>query len=254
MRWCPMPGEPIANNLLFYFCKFPSTACGQDLFTRLTGCLLYFVRRSDSSKLFLNTIPLHTMLRNGDAADDPDSVSSTISAAKSLLSLGHAYAELSVLRHCPDVSFSSCRPVERELTCDTLTWTGQLPPHAIRGSVPRQSQGFELSLLRARRVGRTRTAPPDRHARLPSRSAGRLATLCDDVSLADQGARSQLESAGERREESSGEHQGRRRRGIPACGTATTPSPQQQSNPASHFDAACVVVVKFDRGIPTRRP
>ncbi|GAA5955855.1 hypothetical protein JCM3765_000017 [Sporobolomyces pararoseus] len=78
MRWCPMPGEPIANNLLFYFY---------------------------SSKLFLNTIPLHTMLRNGDAADDPDSVSSTISAAKSLLSLGHAYAELSVLRHCPDVNF-----------------------------------------------------------------------------------------------------------------------------------------------------
>ncbi|GAA5884889.1 hypothetical protein JCM16303_005337 [Sporobolomyces ruberrimus] len=78
MRWCPMPGEPIANNLLFYFY---------------------------SSKLFLNTIPLHTMLRNGDAADDIDSVSSTISAAKSLLSLGHAYAELSVLRHCPDVNF-----------------------------------------------------------------------------------------------------------------------------------------------------
>ncbi|GAA5913599.1 Zn(II)2Cys6 transcription factor, partial [Sporobolomyces salmoneus] len=78
MRWCPMPGEPIANNLLFYFY---------------------------SSKLFLNTIPLHTMLRNGDAADDPDSVSSTISAAKSLLSLGHAYADLSVLRHCPDVNF-----------------------------------------------------------------------------------------------------------------------------------------------------
>ncbi|GAA5871491.1 hypothetical protein JCM1840_002908 [Sporobolomyces johnsonii] len=77
-RWCPMPGEPIANNLLFYFY---------------------------SSKLFLNTIPLHTMLRNGDAADDPDSVSSTISAAKSLLELGHAYAELSVLRHCPDVNF-----------------------------------------------------------------------------------------------------------------------------------------------------
>lgn len=20
-RWCPVPGEPIANNLLFYFCK-----------------------------------------------------------------------------------------------------------------------------------------------------------------------------------------------------------------------------------------
>ncbi|GAA6064356.1 hypothetical protein JCM10212_001837 [Sporobolomyces blumeae] len=77
-RWCPAPGEPIANNLLFYFY---------------------------SSKLFLNTIPLHTMLRNGDVSDDPDSVSSTISAAKSLLSLGHAYAELSVLRHCPDVNF-----------------------------------------------------------------------------------------------------------------------------------------------------
>ncbi|CEQ40201.1 SPOSA6832_01807, partial [Sporobolomyces salmonicolor] len=77
-RWCPMPGEPIANNLLFYFY---------------------------SSKLFLNTIPLHTMLRNGDASDDPDSVSSTISAAKNLLELGHAYAELSVLRHCPDVNF-----------------------------------------------------------------------------------------------------------------------------------------------------
>ncbi|GJN92676.1 hypothetical protein Rhopal_005711-T1 [Rhodotorula paludigena] len=77
-RWCPMPGEPIANNLLFYFY---------------------------ASKLFLNTIPLHTMLRNGDASDDPDSVSSTISSARSLLELAHAYAELSVLRHCPDVNF-----------------------------------------------------------------------------------------------------------------------------------------------------
>ncbi|BGP41663.1 hypothetical protein JCM10449v2_005654 [Rhodotorula kratochvilovae] len=77
-RWCPVAGEPIANNLCFYFY---------------------------ASKIFLNTIPLHTMLRNGDAADDPDSVSSTISSAKSLLSLGHAYAELSVLRHCPDVNF-----------------------------------------------------------------------------------------------------------------------------------------------------
>ncbi|GAA6038041.1 hypothetical protein JCM8097_007513 [Rhodosporidiobolus ruineniae] len=78
-RWCPVAGEPIANNLQFYFF---------------------------ASKLFLNTIPLHTLLRsNGDASDDPDSVSSTISAAKSLLDLGHAYAELSVLRHCPDVNF-----------------------------------------------------------------------------------------------------------------------------------------------------
>ncbi|BGP26037.1 zn(2)-C6 transcription factor [Rhodotorula toruloides] len=77
-RWCPMPGEPIANNLLFY---------------------------QYSCKLFLNTIPLHTLLRNGDASDDPDSVSSTIASAKSLLQLGHAYAELSVLRHCPDVNF-----------------------------------------------------------------------------------------------------------------------------------------------------
>ncbi|GAA5852321.1 hypothetical protein JCM9279_002502 [Rhodotorula babjevae] len=77
-RWCPVPGEPIANNLQLYH---------------------------HASKLFLNTIPLHTMLRNGDACDDPDSVSSTISSAKSLLSLGHAYAELGVLRHCPDVNF-----------------------------------------------------------------------------------------------------------------------------------------------------
>lgn len=77
-RWCPVPGEPIANNLQLYH---------------------------HASKLFLNTIPLHTMLRNGDACDDPDSVSSTISSAKSLLSLGHAYAELGVLRHCPDVRF-----------------------------------------------------------------------------------------------------------------------------------------------------
>jgi len=75
-RWCPVPGEPIANNLQLYH---------------------------HASKLFLNTIPLHTMLRNGDACDDPDSVSSTISSASSLLSLGHAYAELGVLRHCPDV-------------------------------------------------------------------------------------------------------------------------------------------------------
>lgn len=77
-RWCPVPGEPIANNLLFYFY---------------------------SSKLFLNTFPLHTMLRNGDASDDPECVSLTISSAKAILDLGHKYAELGVLRHCPDVNF-----------------------------------------------------------------------------------------------------------------------------------------------------
>ncbi|SCZ88690.1 BZ3500_MvSof-1268-A1-R1_Chr10-2g03047 [Microbotryum saponariae] len=77
-RWCPVAGEPIANNLLFYFF---------------------------SSKLFLNTIPLHTMLRNGEVADDPECVSTTITAAKSVLDLAHKYAELGVLLHCPDVNF-----------------------------------------------------------------------------------------------------------------------------------------------------
>ena len=59
----------------------------------------------DSSKLFLNTFPLHTMLRNGDAIDDPACVSTTINSAKAILDLGHKYAELGVLRHCPDVNF-----------------------------------------------------------------------------------------------------------------------------------------------------
>ncbi|KAK4051785.1 hypothetical protein OIO90_004609 [Microbotryomycetes sp. JL221] len=77
-RWCPIPGEPIANNLLFYFF---------------------------SSKLFLNSIPLHTMLRNGDGSDDPASVSSTITAAKSIMEIAHEYAKLGVLLHCPDVNF-----------------------------------------------------------------------------------------------------------------------------------------------------
>ncbi|KAM0752863.1 hypothetical protein T439DRAFT_184423 [Meredithblackwellia eburnea MCA 4105] len=78
-RWCPIPGEPIANNLLFYF---------------------------HSSKLFLNTFPLHTMLRTNSAAvSDPSSVSSTISSAMSIMDLGHSYAELGVFRHCPDVNF-----------------------------------------------------------------------------------------------------------------------------------------------------
>ncbi|KAK4047607.1 Phosphatidylinositol 4-kinase pik1alpha (PI4-kinase)(PtdIns-4-kinase) [Microbotryomycetes sp. JL201] len=77
-RWCPVPGEPIANNLLFYFF---------------------------SSKLFLNSIPLHTMLRNGDGSDDPASVSSTITAAKSIMEIAHEYAKLGVLLHCPDVNF-----------------------------------------------------------------------------------------------------------------------------------------------------
>lgn len=61
--------------------------------------------RADSSKLFLNTFPLHTMLRNGDAVDDPACVSTTINSAKAILDLGHKYAELGVLRHCPDVNF-----------------------------------------------------------------------------------------------------------------------------------------------------
>lgn len=60
---------------------------------------------ADSSKLFLNTFPLHTMLRNGDAVDDPECVSTTINSAKAILDLGHKYAELGVLRHCPDVNF-----------------------------------------------------------------------------------------------------------------------------------------------------
>lgn len=78
IRWCPNPGEPIANNLLFYFY---------------------------ASKLFLNTFPLQTMLRVGDAVDDPECVSLTINSAKAMLELGHKYAELGVLRHCPDVNF-----------------------------------------------------------------------------------------------------------------------------------------------------
>lgn len=45
------------------------------------------------------------MLRSGDAVDDPECVSTTISAAKAILDLGHKYAELGVLRHCPDVNF-----------------------------------------------------------------------------------------------------------------------------------------------------
>lgn len=45
------------------------------------------------------------MLRRGDAVDDPECVSTTINAAKSILDLGHKYAELGVLRHCPDVNF-----------------------------------------------------------------------------------------------------------------------------------------------------
>lgn len=77
-RWCPVPGEPIANNLLFYF---------------------------HSSKLYLHSIPLHTMLRKGEAVDDPECVSITISAAKSILDLGHQFAEMNVLVHSPDVIF-----------------------------------------------------------------------------------------------------------------------------------------------------
>jgi hypothetical protein len=45
------------------------------------------------------------MLRNGDAVDDPACVSTTINSAKAILDLGHKYAELGVLRHCPDVNF-----------------------------------------------------------------------------------------------------------------------------------------------------
>lgn len=45
------------------------------------------------------------MLRNGDAVDDPACVSTTINSAKAILDLGHKYAELGVLKHCPDVNF-----------------------------------------------------------------------------------------------------------------------------------------------------
>lgn len=45
------------------------------------------------------------MLRNGDAVDDPECISTTINSAKAILDLGHKYAELGVLRHCPDVNF-----------------------------------------------------------------------------------------------------------------------------------------------------
>ncbi|GAA93480.1 hypothetical protein E5Q_00121 [Mixia osmundae IAM 14324] len=78
MRWCPKPGEPIANNLLFYY---------------------------HNSKLFLNTFPLQTMLCNGDAVDDPECVSITINSARAILDICHKYANLGVLRHCPDVNF-----------------------------------------------------------------------------------------------------------------------------------------------------
>lgn len=60
---------------------------------------------TDSSKLFLNTIPLHTMLRSGDVSDDPECVSTCLDAATNLLDLGHEYAKLGVLAHCPDVNF-----------------------------------------------------------------------------------------------------------------------------------------------------
>jgi hypothetical protein len=95
-RWCPVAGEPIANNLLFYFCEYLSLSPTIPLLIRTHAV---------SSKLFLNTFPLHTMLRNGDAADDPECVSTTINSAKAILDLGHKYAELGVLRHCPDVNF-----------------------------------------------------------------------------------------------------------------------------------------------------
>ena len=45
------------------------------------------------------------MLRNGDVSDDPECVSTCLNAAKSMLDLGHKYAELGVLTHCPDVNF-----------------------------------------------------------------------------------------------------------------------------------------------------
>ncbi|KAI5474642.1 Zn(2)-C6 transcription factor [Pseudohyphozyma bogoriensis] len=80
-RWCPVAGEPIANNLQFYFF---------------------------SSKLFLNTFPLQTILRQtatSTSTDDPTYVSSTISSAISILTLSHSYATLGVLLHCPDVNF-----------------------------------------------------------------------------------------------------------------------------------------------------
>lgn len=96
-RWCPVPGEPIANNLLFYFCECRATLLSRNRADRRQTAV--------SSKLFLNSIPLHTMLRNGDGSEDPASVSSTINAAKSILELGHEYAKLGVLLHCLDVNF-----------------------------------------------------------------------------------------------------------------------------------------------------
>lgn len=46
------------------------------------------------------------MLRTNSAAvSDPESVSSTISSAISMLDLGHSYAEMGILRFCPDYVF-----------------------------------------------------------------------------------------------------------------------------------------------------
>lgn len=45
------------------------------------------------------------MLRSGDVSDDPECVSTCLDAATNLLDLGHEYAKLGVLAHCPDVNF-----------------------------------------------------------------------------------------------------------------------------------------------------
>lgn len=89
-RWCPKSGEPISNNLLFYWCV-SLRRDGEAV--ALTG------RGRYNSKLFLNTFPLQTMLRNGEAADDPECVSTCINSAKQIFDLVHKYAELGVLRH-----------------------------------------------------------------------------------------------------------------------------------------------------------
>jgi hypothetical protein len=89
MRWCPVAGEPIANNLVRLSSLFsqldPESRRGGRWADIRFAQLFYFY----SSKLFLNSIPLHTMLRKGDVADDPECVSTTINAAKSILDLAH---------------------------------------------------------------------------------------------------------------------------------------------------------------------
>lgn len=77
--WCPDASDPISN--IFHF-------------------------RYQTAKLFVNTFPLQTMLRTGEPdSEGADCVQTCIDAAKAILTLGHAYANVGVLRYCPDVNF-----------------------------------------------------------------------------------------------------------------------------------------------------